>query len=102
MTQLFQAGFASAEVEKRFTKYLDALDQKSARQVRDRMTGLGIEPRPAGKSVRRLKPPVAAFKYLAQYRMRVGDHRVLFDIDDAAKRVIFLDIRRRNERTYDD
>ncbi len=37
---------------------------------------------------------------VAQYRHRVGDLRILFDIDDANQVVEVLDIRKRNEGTY--
>ncbi|MBI4311817.1 MAG: type II toxin-antitoxin system RelE/ParE family toxin [Chloroflexi bacterium] len=37
---------------------------------------------------------------VAQYRYRVGDFRLLFDINDREQSVVLLDIRRRNERTY--
>lgn len=37
---------------------------------------------------------------VAQYRYRVGDYRILFDINEESKTVEILDIRRRGERTY--
>jgi len=37
---------------------------------------------------------------VASYRYRVGDNRILFDIDDEAKVIEILDIRKRDERTY--
>jgi len=37
---------------------------------------------------------------VAQYRHRVGDYRILFDIDEERKTVEVLDIRRRGGRTY--
>jgi len=37
---------------------------------------------------------------VASYRHRVGNYRILFDIDDENRRLEILDIRRRSERTY--
>lgn len=37
---------------------------------------------------------------VAQYRKRVGDYRILFDIDDNQKVIIIADIRRRTSTTY--
>ena len=41
------------------------------------------------------------FGYLAQYRLRVGDYRIFYDLDDERRKVILLAIRRRHEHTYD-
>ncbi len=37
---------------------------------------------------------------IASYRFRIGNYRLLFDIDDKKKVVAILDIRRRDEKTY--
>jgi len=37
---------------------------------------------------------------VASYRYRVGDLRILFDIDDETRTVEILDIRKRDEHTY--
>ena len=37
---------------------------------------------------------------VAQYRKRVGDYRILFDIDDDNKIIVIADIRRRTSTTY--
>ncbi len=37
---------------------------------------------------------------IAQYRYRLGDYRLLYDINDGEQSILLLDIRRRNERTY--
>ena len=36
----------------------------------------------------------------ASYRYRTGNYRILFDINDDAKMVEILDIRKRDDRTY--
>lgn len=36
----------------------------------------------------------------AQYRKRVGDYRILFDIEEDNKTIIIADVRRRTSTTY--
>lgn len=72
--------------------FLD-LPDRYARQVREAVEKLRANPRPRG-TVKLQDAPVA------QYRYRVGDHRILFDIDDENQVIELLDIRRRSERTY--
>ncbi|OGG00589.1 hypothetical protein A2153_01640 [Candidatus Gottesmanbacteria bacterium RBG_16_38_7b] len=37
---------------------------------------------------------------VAEYRKRIGDYRIFFDIDDEKKMLIIADIRRRTSTTY--
>lgn len=37
---------------------------------------------------------------VAQFRHRVGNYRILFDINDIGKIIEILDIRKRDEKTY--
>ncbi|KKR78079.1 MAG: Phage protein [Candidatus Curtissbacteria bacterium GW2011_GWA1_40_9] len=37
---------------------------------------------------------------VAQFRHRVGNYRILFDIDEIEKIIEILDIRKRDEKTY--
>jgi len=37
---------------------------------------------------------------VANYRYRVGDYRLLFEIDDDNRQILLYDIIRRDERTY--
>lgn len=48
-----------------------------------------------GRDVRRLRG-----MELAQFRLRVGDYRVLFDVDPAGKRILIVRIGRR-DRAYE-
>ena len=100
MSAAYKVGFPSLSVQERFEKYLALLDEKTLRLVRSRLENLAILPRPPGKAFRVLRPPVSLFAHAAQYRLRVGDHRILYDIDDGARRVVLLAIKRRSERTY--
>jgi len=37
--------------------------------------------------------------FTAQYRLRIGDYRVLYDVDDERRIVWILALRKRGERT---
>ncbi|MCC7352841.1 MAG: type II toxin-antitoxin system RelE/ParE family toxin [Anaerolineae bacterium] len=72
--------------------FLD-LPQNQARRVKEAIEDLMREPRAPG-TIELQNAPVA------QYRYRVGNWRILFDIDDANKVIEILDICKRDERTY--
>jgi mRNA interferase RelE/StbE len=82
-------GKYSVEVKPPARKELEALpDELLARVVR-KLDALGDAPRPAG--CRKLKG------YEDQWRIRVGDWRVVYIIDDAAKLVSVTRIAHRRE-----
>ncbi len=57
---------------------------------------LANNPRPFGeKPFKKLKPLVQFYKYTAQYRIRIGDYRVLYYIDNNKKIVWILTLRKR-------
>ena len=47
-----------------------------------------------------LKSNVKKLKASSHYRLRIGDYRVLYNVDDKQKIVWILDIRIRAEKTY--
>jgi len=96
----YEVGFPSAAVEKSFEKELSKLDRGLLLRIKEAVDSLGDNPRPQGKKIKALRPPLRVPLFLAQYRIRVGDYRILYDIDDAAHKVILLAIRRRSEKTY--
>ncbi|MBI4339387.1 MAG: type II toxin-antitoxin system RelE/ParE family toxin [Chloroflexi bacterium] len=69
------------------------LSQQDSRRVKEAFDRLQHNPRTRG---------VVALQDLriAQYRYRVRDYRILFDINDREQVVLILDIRRRSETTY--
>lgn len=69
------------------------LSKKEAVRIKEIIKKLEEEPRTRG-TIKLTSAPVA------QYRYRVGNYRILFDIDDEGKRIAILDIRKRDERTY--
>lgn len=59
---------------------------------------LGENPRPFGEP--KIKPPLVVYHFAAQYRFRVRNFRILYDVDDKSKIVWILALRKRNEETY--
>ena len=85
---MYQAIF-SRRAEKPF---LD-LPTKEAQRVKQAIEKLEQDPRIYG-TLKLENVPVASYRY------RVGNNRILFDIDDEAKVIEILDVRKRDERTY--
>lgn len=91
--------FPSASIEKKFEKSLEDVFPASLRKdIFDKVQKLAKEPRPHGNP--KIKPPVYVYNYAAQHRLRVGDYRILYDVDDTRKIVWILALRRRSEDTY--
>ena len=70
-------------------KQLARLPAEDQRRVAMAMVALGAEPRPHG--VRKLAGVEAA------YRIRVGQYRIIYEIDDGAVLVLVLKIGNRKE-----
>lgn len=69
---------------------LDDLEPRDFERVDARVLELAVDPRPHG--VEKLAADL--------FRVRVGDWRVIYLIDDAARQVVVVAVKRRNERTY--
>lgn len=69
-------------------KELTALPRDDRRRIVARVRRLGADPRPAG---------VEKLSGLARYRVRQGDYRVVYAIDDATKAVTIFTIGHRRE-----
>ncbi len=67
---------------------LDRLEDEVYKRVLGKIKGLGREPRPPG-----------SIKLTAEegYRLRVGDFRILYRIDDGTKRIYVYRIKHRRE-----
>ena len=78
---------------RRARRAFNDLPDRDAVRVKERLEVLRENPRVAGaiksEDVR-----------IASYRHRIGNYRILFDIDDDDRVLEILDIRRRGERTY--
>ena len=79
----------SLEIRQSAQKELDALDDTLLARIDRKILTLGDNPRPAG--CKKLKG------YKDQWRIRVGDWRVVYIIDDAAKLVSVKRIAHRRE-----
>jgi mRNA interferase RelE/StbE len=77
------------EIKHSAQKELDALDDALFSRIDRKILVLANDPRPAG--CKKLKG------YKDQWRVRVGDWRVLYIIDDAAKLVTITRIAHRRE-----
>lgn len=70
-------------------KELDRLPQVTAERIMKRILALEQNPRPFG--IQKLSGQEGA------YRIRVGDYRILYSIDDRAKRVEIISAAHRRE-----
>lgn len=70
-------------------KELDALDDAVFRRIDRRIVALAENPRPAG--CKKLKG------YKDQWRIRIGDWRVVYVIDDSAERVSITRVAHRRD-----
>ncbi|MDP3042753.1 MAG: type II toxin-antitoxin system RelE/ParE family toxin [Candidatus Omnitrophota bacterium] len=91
----------------RLKRYFDEFLQKKIHhknqreKIVDEVDDLRGNPRPFHKKgFTEIKPPMPVSYHLAEYRLRIGDYRVLYNVDDQQKIVWILDIRIRAEKTY--
>lgn len=96
----YEVGFPSERAEKEFHKILSKASKKEQQRILEWFDKLAIDPMPEGKSFKFLKGEVSVFQYLARYRIRESDWRILYDIDEASKRVLLLALRRRGHHAY--
>jgi mRNA interferase RelE/StbE len=79
----------TVEYEPRAIRELGKLDRVAARRVKASVDGLAENPRPAGS-----KPLVGYPRFL---RVRVGDYRVIYTIEEARVTVLVIHIAHRRE-----
>lgn len=97
----FDLRFPTVSIEKKFHAFLATLPRKIQESILAEVAALAKNPFPYGqKNFLKLKPSVAIYRFTAQYRIRVGDFRVLYDVNVERHIVWLLAIRRRNEQTY--
>ena len=98
----YKVNFPNKKLEGEFNKNLLKIPQvKIQDKIMDSIEKLGDNPCPYGrKPFKRLKPPIQVYQYTAQYRLRVGDYRILYDIDDTRKIIWVFVLRKRSEKTY--
>ena len=98
----YTARFPNKSTEEEFKKKLTAISLKSTREkIMEKVEALEEDPRPFGQKLfRQLTPPVVFYQSTATYRIRIGDYRVLYDVDDMKKIVWILALRRKAKSTY--
>ena len=74
---------------RRVQKQLDDLPQSVFDRVDERITALADDPRPSG--VRKLQGSTSA------YRVRVGDYRIVYEVDDDAREIRLLTVANRKD-----
>lgn len=79
----------SLEIKRSAQKELDALDDALFARIDRKILALADDPHPVG--CRKLKG------YKDQWRLRIGDWRVLYVIDDAAKLISITRVAHRRE-----
>ena len=98
----YKVEFPSMSVARKFMKVLEDIPEIYIQEkIMKEVEKLADNPRPYGKKpFKKLKPPVSLYQFVAQYRLRIGNYRVLYDIDDKQKNVWILALRKRSEGTY--
>lgn len=71
-------------------KVLDKLSETEYKRLDEEIVKLGADPRPHGYT--KLHSQV--------FRVRVGDWRIIYVVDDAARRVVVSQVKRRAKDTY--
>jgi len=94
----YSVRFPSEAIEKKFHKALEIIPPKIQAEIMKGIEGLADNPRPSGDP--KIKPPLVVYQYAAQYRLKIRNYRVLYDVDDKQHIVWVFDVRKRNERTY--
>ena len=96
----YEVVFPSDRVERLFQKALSKISADYQAAVVTAIRSLAANPRPEGKRTKKLAGQLIVSQFTAQYRLRIGPYRLLYDIDDRRKKVILLKLAKRDEQTY--
>jgi mRNA interferase RelE/StbE len=86
----YEVVFPSERVERIFQKTLEKIPADYQETIIAAIRSLGSNPRPQGKRTKKLMGELIVAQFVAEYRLRVGPYRVLYDIDDEHKKVVLL------------
>jgi mRNA-degrading endonuclease RelE of RelBE toxin-antitoxin system len=92
--------FPSERVERLFQKTLEKIPADYRTAIVVAVRSLKTNPRPQGKCTKKLIGELIVSRFTAEYRLRVGPYRVLYDVDDQRKKVVLLKLAKRDEQTY--
>lgn len=96
----YEVVFPSERVERSFQKALSKIPADYQEAIVSAIRSLATNPRPQGKRTKKLTGQLIVSRFTAEYRLRVGPYRVLYDVDDRNKRVVLLKLAKRDEHTY--
>jgi mRNA interferase RelE/StbE len=98
---IYKVLFPNHSTEKKFAKLLAKIPQKTQDEIMKEIEQLAENPYPYGKKLfKKISPPILFYQWAAQYRIRIGDFRVLYDVAEGLKIVWILALRKRGEGTY--
>lgn len=92
--------FPSERVERAFQKSLERVPGDYRQAIVTAIRSLATNPKPQGKRTKRLTGQLIVSQFTAEYRLRIGPYRVLYDVDDQRKKVVILKLAKRDEHTY--
>jgi mRNA-degrading endonuclease RelE of RelBE toxin-antitoxin system len=92
--------FPSERVERLFQKTLETVPAVYRAAIVAAFRSLKPNPLPQGKRTKKLTGELIVARFTAEYRLRVGPYRVLYDVNDQRKKVVLLKLAKRNEQTY--
>jgi mRNA-degrading endonuclease RelE of RelBE toxin-antitoxin system len=92
--------FPSERVERLFQKTLEKIPADYRAAIVAAVRSLKTTPRPQGKRTKKLTGELIVSRFTAEYRLRIGPYRVLYDVDAQRKKVVLLNLAKRNEQTY--
>ena len=96
----YEVVFPSERVERSVQKSLSKIPADYQDAIVTAIRSLAANPRPEGKRTKKLAGQLIVSQFTAQYRLRIGPYRLLYDIDDQRKKVIILKLAKRDEQTY--
>jgi len=92
--------FPSERVERLFQKTLGKIPADYRTAIAAAVRSLKTNPRPQGKRTKKLTGELIVSRFTAEYRLRVGPYRLLYDVDDQRKKVVLLQLAKRDDQTY--
>ena len=96
----YEVVFPSERVERLFQKTLEKIPADYKETIIAAIRDLGANTRLQGKRTKKLTGEIIVAQFVAEYRVRIGPYRVLYDIDDQRKKVVLLKLAKRDEQTY--
>jgi mRNA-degrading endonuclease RelE of RelBE toxin-antitoxin system len=92
--------FPKQSLEDKFYKILLKVPRKIQGAIMEATSNLSENPYPQGKNIfKKLTPPLKLAQYTAQYRLRIGNYRILYDVDEMRKIVWVFALRKRGKDT---